>query len=140
MSEAVANVLTGRLVDTADLARVLGSSLRSVQRWNSGKAMPRKDTEERALELASVLDLAAQVMPEEGARLWLRKPNADLAWRKPLDVVKEGGYREVIDALLALPEGTRSKAPRHRPPSRCSPEVPGGHALASPGDHREAAN
>jgi putative toxin-antitoxin system antitoxin component (TIGR02293 family) len=125
MSEAVASVLTGRIVDTADVARVLGSSLRSVQRWNSGKAMPRKDTEERALELASVLDLAAQVMPEEGARLWLRKPNADLAWRKPLDVVKEGGYREVIDALLARTEGTRSKAPRHRPPSRRrSPEVP----------------
>lgn len=119
MSGAVASVLTGRLVDAADVARVLGSSLRSVQRWNSGKVMPRKDTEERALELASVLDLAAQVMPEEGARLWLRKPNADLAWRKPLDVVKEGGYREVIDSLLVLPEGTRGKAPRQRPPSRC---------------------
>jgi putative toxin-antitoxin system antitoxin component (TIGR02293 family) len=118
MSDAVASVLTGRLVDTADVARVLCSSQRSVQRWNSGQAMRRKDTEERALELASVLELAAQVMPEQEARLWLRKPNADLAWRKPLDVVKESGYREVIDALLALTEGTRGEAPRHRPPAQ----------------------
>jgi putative toxin-antitoxin system antitoxin component (TIGR02293 family) len=125
MSEAVARVLTGRLVDTADVARVLGSSRRSVQRWNSGKAILRKDIEERALELASVLELAAQVMPEEEARLWLRKPTADLAWRKPLDVVKEGGYREVIDALLALTEGIRGKATRQRrTPRRHSLEVP----------------
>ena len=105
MSEAVARVLTGRLVDTADVARVLDSSQRSVQRWSSGTATPRKDTEERALELQSVLELAATVLPEEGARLWLRTPIRDLEWRKPLDVIKDGGFREVIDALLALSEG-----------------------------------
>jgi putative toxin-antitoxin system antitoxin component (TIGR02293 family) len=105
MTAAVQKVLISKLVDTADVARVLKASQRSVQRWGAEDALPRKDSEERLLELGVVLDLAAKTLPEEGARLWLRTPIADLGWRKPLDVIKEGGFREVIDALLALSQG-----------------------------------
>jgi putative toxin-antitoxin system antitoxin component (TIGR02293 family) len=101
----VQQVLTGGLVDTADVARVLDTSQRSVQRWTTREAAPRKDAEERLLELQAVLNLAAQALPEESARLWLRAPIAGLGWRKPLDVIREGGFRQVIDALLALSEG-----------------------------------
>lgn len=105
MPAAMQKVLVSGLVDTADVARVLKTSQRSVQRWTARDAAPRKDSEERLLELGVVLELAAKALPEEGARLWLRTPIADLGWRKPLDVVREGGFREVIDALLALSQG-----------------------------------
>jgi putative toxin-antitoxin system antitoxin component (TIGR02293 family) len=105
MQAAMDRVLVSGLVDTADVARVLNTTLRSVQRWSSRAAAPRKGSEERLLELAAVLDFAAEILPEEGARLWLRSPIADLGWRKPLDVISEGNFRQVIDALEALSEG-----------------------------------
>jgi putative toxin-antitoxin system antitoxin component (TIGR02293 family) len=108
-SAAVEQVLSGGLVDTADIARVLDTSQRSVQRWTVHDTVPRKDSEERLLELAAVLDLATKILPGEGARLWLRTPIAELGWCKPLDVIKEGGFRKVIDALLALSEGVISE-------------------------------
>jgi putative toxin-antitoxin system antitoxin component (TIGR02293 family) len=76
-----------------------------VQRWTARGTAPRKESEDRLLELAAILELAVQVLPEEGARLWLRAPIAELGWRKPLDVIQGGGFRQVIDALLALSEG-----------------------------------
>jgi len=101
----VQRVLGAGLVDTVDVARVLETTQRSVQRWQAQDTAPRKDAEDRLLELASVLDLAKRTMPAEGARLWLRTPIEALGWYKPLDAVKDGRYREVIDALLALSEG-----------------------------------
>ena len=105
MQAAMDRVLDSGLVDTADVARVLNTSQRSVQRWSARESSPRKESEERLLELAVVLELAVHVMPEAGARLWLRTPIGDLGWRKPLDVISEGKFREVIDALEALSEG-----------------------------------
>jgi len=105
MPAALQRVLDTELVDTADIARVLKASPRSVQRWTARDVAPKKDSEERLLELGVVLNLAAEVMPEDGARLWLRTPVADLGWQKPLDVMGDGGFRQVIDALLALSQG-----------------------------------
>jgi putative toxin-antitoxin system antitoxin component (TIGR02293 family) len=105
MSAAVQRALTGGLVDTADIARVLDTSQRSVQRWSAQDAVPRREAEERLLEIGAVVELAVRALPEESARLWLRAPIAELGWRKPLDVIRDGGFRQVIDALLALAEG-----------------------------------
>jgi putative toxin-antitoxin system antitoxin component (TIGR02293 family) len=103
--DLVDRILAGGLVDTADIARVLGTSQRSVQRWTARDAAPRKNAEERLLELSAVLELAVRALPRESTRLWLRAPIAELEWRKPLDVIREGGFHQVIDALLALSEG-----------------------------------
>lgn len=41
----------------------------------------------------------------EHARFWMRAPNRDLNYKKPLDLVADGQYERVIDLLLALAEG-----------------------------------
>lgn len=93
------------VIDTADVARVSGTHARSVNRWHTAKAEPRRESEERLLELKAVVDLLRRVMRDDAARLWLRSPNADLAYEKPLDLVAAGQYQRVIDLLLALAEG-----------------------------------
>lgn len=98
-------LLSGEVVDTTDVARALGTAPRSVTRWSTAKSTPRRDSEERLLELKAVVDLLRTVMREEPARLWLRSPNPDLGWRKPLDVIAEGDYRSVIGVILAIAEG-----------------------------------
>lgn len=95
----------GDVVDTADLARVTETNPRSVARWRSQETTPRRDAEERLLELRAVVELARSVMSDDAARLWLRSPDRDLDYEKPLDLIAAGQYRRVIDLLLALAEG-----------------------------------
>lgn len=95
----------GDVVDTADVARVSDTNPRSVTRWRADAAVPRRQAEERLLELRAVVDLARRIMRDEGARQWLRSPNPDLGYEKPLDLVAQGRYQRVIDLLLALAEG-----------------------------------
>ena len=99
------HLYTGDVVDTADLARVSKINPRSVSRWRSQETTPRREAEERLLELRAVVDLARTVMSDDAARFWLRSPNRDLSYGKPLDFVAEGEYQRVIDLLLALAEG-----------------------------------
>lgn len=98
-------LLDGDVVDGTDVARVLGTSPRSVTRWQSARSVPRRDSEERLLELKAVVDLVRSVLREQPARLWLRSPNPDLGYEKPLDIVARGEYQRVIDSIMALAEG-----------------------------------
>lgn len=95
----------GAVVDTADLAWVSDTNARSVARWKAAAATPRRDAEERLLELRAVVDLARRVMNDNAARFWMRSPNPDLGYEKPLDLIAAGQYQRVVDVLLALAEG-----------------------------------
>lgn len=98
-------VLSDELVDSADVARVLGTTSRSVARWHMAEVGPRRESEERLLELKAVVDLARRYLQPETGRLWLRSPNPELSYEKPLDLIGRGDYRRVIGALLAMAEG-----------------------------------
>ena len=95
----------GNVVDTTDLARVSEANPRSVARWRTQETTPRRGAEERLLELRAVVDLARSVMTDEAAKFWMRSPNRDLGYEKPLDLVATGEYQRVIALLLALAEG-----------------------------------
>ena len=61
--------------------------------------------EDWPLDSSAVVDLARTVMNDDAARLWLRSPNPDLGYERPLDLVAAGDAQRVIDLLLALAEG-----------------------------------
>lgn len=105
VSAVLDRLLDGAVIDAGDVARVVGSSSRSVARWLAGGSAPRRAAEERLLELKAVVDLVRTVLRDEPARLWLRAPSAELGWEKPLELVATGEYRRVIGAILALAEG-----------------------------------
>ena len=104
--QALLNELVrGGLVDEPDLARALGTSVRSVSRWQRDETGPRRESEERLLEIKAVTDLLGEVLRDDPARLWLRSPIPALDFEKPLDLLQRGEYRRVIAAVLALAEG-----------------------------------
>jgi hypothetical protein len=76
-------LLEGDVVDSGDVGRVLGTKPRSVTRWQSDRSVPRRDSEERLLELKAVVDLMRGVLREQPARLWLRSPIRPLTTRSP---------------------------------------------------------
>lgn len=104
MAAVVDELLVDDIVDSPDVARVTGATARSVTRWLEGTS-PRRPAEERLLELKAVIDILRRVMREEPARLWIRSPNPDLDYEKPLDLIERGEYRRVIGVILAIAEG-----------------------------------
>ena len=105
VSGVLDELIDTHVVDAGDLARITGSNPRSVSRWTAAKAVPRREAEDRLLELKAVVDQLRAVLRDEPARVWLRSPNPDLDWRKPLELMAEGDYRRVIGAVLAMAEG-----------------------------------
>ncbi|MBK5223185.1 MAG: DUF2384 domain-containing protein [Acidimicrobiia bacterium] len=105
LSSLMDHLYEGDVVDTGDLARVTGTSARSVARWRAGEATPHREAEERLLELRAVVDLARRVMRDDAARCWMRSPNPELGYEKPLDRIAAGQYQRVVGLLLALAEG-----------------------------------
>ena len=105
LSGVVEELIDTHVIDPGDLAQITGSTPRSVSRWAAAKATPRRDAEDRLLELKAVVYQLRTVLRDEPARLWLRSPNPDLDWRKPLELIAEGGYRRVIGTVLAMAEG-----------------------------------
>lgn len=105
VGEVLDGLLEGQFLDSGDVARALGTTQRSVARWQAAQTAPRRDSEERLLELKAVVDLLRTVLRPEPARLWLRSPNPDLGYDKPLDLVAAGQYRKVVAAILAMAEG-----------------------------------
>jgi uncharacterized protein (DUF2384 family) len=102
---ALEEMVGTRIVDNADIARALQTTPRSVARWQAAGGAPRRESEERLLELKAVIDLLSTVLRPEPARLWLRSPNRHLGYEKPLDLIAEGHYRRVIGEILAMAEG-----------------------------------
>jgi len=105
MSGVLDELIDTHVIDAGDVAQITGATARSVSRWTASKATPRRDAEDRLLELKAVVDLLRSVVRDEPARLWLRSPNPDLDWRKPLELLAEGEYRRVIGSVLAMAEG-----------------------------------
>ena len=99
------DMLDSHIVDAPDIARVLGTTPRSVARWSTTGTEPRRQNEERLLELKAVIDVLREVMREEPARLWLRSPVPALDYDKPMDLIEQGEYRRVIGAILSIGEG-----------------------------------
>ena len=98
-------LINRHVTDAGDVAQITGTTARSVSRWTAAKAVPRRNAQDRLLELKAVVDVLRSVLRDEPARLWLRSPNPDLDWRKPLELITEGEYRRVIAAVLAIAEG-----------------------------------
>jgi len=104
---ALQDILKTGTVDNADIARVLGTTPRSVERWRQAGTDPsRRDWLDRLLELRAVIDLALQVT--ESAATWLRSPVPALDYDKPLDLIRDGEFRRVIAGLTGLAEGVTS--------------------------------
>ena len=96
------------LLGTADLADILGTTERSVQRWARGDFEPRRDVLDHLLEVQAVTDLAGQVM-DRAARLWLRSPAPALDYDKPVNLLRDREYRRVIAALTAVSDTRRTE-------------------------------
>ena len=87
-----------------DVARVVGSHVRTVGRWKVGASEPPNSKKQMLLHLQAAVRAARKYMGRDQAWAWLHSPNPYLDHAAPLDLVATD-YRRVIAALEAEAEG-----------------------------------
>jgi DNA-binding transcriptional regulator YiaG len=92
-------------LSTADLARVVGVAERQVRNWTSGGNAPSGRNRDRLLELHYVTRQLRDIYTREGAEIWLHGRKRSLDGRRPIDLLVEGHYDEVLDAIERLAAG-----------------------------------
>lgn len=105
--------LYARLVDdirdsgltVADIAQVVGVAERQVRNWTSGGNAPSGRNRDRLLELHYVTRQLRDIYTHEGAEIWLHGRKRSLDGRRPIDLLAEDRYDEVLDAIERLSAG-----------------------------------
>jgi len=100
--------LLGWLAETlggsqADIARMVGVSLRTLQRWLRGDARPGPGETARIRRLARIVNEARFALTPEGVTTWLERPTPYLGGRTPGELIRspEAGADTRLDRLTA---------------------------------------
>jgi putative toxin-antitoxin system antitoxin component (TIGR02293 family) len=105
LAARLADVASRMELDHADFARILDTNPRTVSRWMHRQAAPRPDARERLLELLAVLEQLSGVLRPGPAHDWLFTPNPSLDHHRPVDLIRQGEFRQVLGAIDAMAEG-----------------------------------
>jgi transcriptional regulator with XRE-family HTH domain len=96
-----------RGLTVSEIGGVTGVSERAVQNWAAGKSRPEGESRERLLELKYVIEGLADVYEDEGIEIWLHSRQRSLGGRSPLELLKDGRFTDVLDAVDRLAGGPR---------------------------------
>ncbi len=90
----------------SELAGALGASIRTVERWRTGRTYPQHEARERLAELVALERRLGETFEgQESRREWLRSGNPYLGGLTPLEVLRAGRADRVQAALEALDSG-----------------------------------
>lgn len=92
-------------VSSAELAEIVGVGERQVQHWAAGSSRPSAGTREHLVDLYYVVNQLEQVYRPEGVEIWLHSRNKLLDGRRPIEVLRQGEFGVVIDAVESLSHG-----------------------------------
>ena len=97
--------LSGDFRSQRQLADLLGVSPAKVTRWRQGSGMDELNAR-RVDILELVMSSLLRLYSPEVAELWLLGLNPHLADRRPIDLVRAGRSRELLDALAQEQAGS----------------------------------
>ncbi|WIG19365.1 hypothetical protein [Kocuria rosea] len=84
---------------TAELSRLLGVPRTLHALWRKGGHTPPTQTAQQLLDLDYVMNKAMQIWPRKAALDWMTGTNDYLDGARPIDVLKERGPAEIVQAL-----------------------------------------
>lgn len=92
-------------LSSADIARIVGVAERQVRNWTSGGNTPSGRNRDRLLELHYVTRQLRDVYTRQGAEIWLHGRKRSLNDRRPVDLLAEGAYDQVLAVIDRLNAG-----------------------------------
>src|ERR1700739_3284238 len=96
-----------RGLTVSEIGGVTGVSERAVQNWAAGKSKPEGQSRDRLLELKYVIEGLADVYEDEGIEIWLHSRQRSLGGQSPLELLRDGRFDEVLDAVDRLAGGPK---------------------------------
>ena len=101
----LSQVMRGTSIDASGVARILHRDPKTVQRWLRQETEPRWDVREIVLALNVVLERLSEVIDPSAAEDWLFTPVPALEHQRPVDLIRAGRARDVLNLIDALGEG-----------------------------------
>lgn len=93
------------VLTNAEVAEITGVKTRQVQHWASGAHRPQGEAKERLLELHYIVEQLRDVYTPEGVDIWIHGRNRSLGAQRPIDMLAEGRFKEVLAAVERLASG-----------------------------------
>lgn len=90
-----------------EVADILGTTSRTLQRWRQHGATPAREHAERVQKLDELRFWLETVFNGEGdqAREWLHTRLLDLHGKAPMEVIRQGRLEKIIEFLATAHEG-----------------------------------
>jgi hypothetical protein len=98
---------TRRGLTAGEIGRITCVSERSVQNWASGRSKPEGESRDRLLELKYIVEGLAEVYEDEGIEIWLHSRQRALGGQSPIELLREGQFQEILEAVDRLAGGPR---------------------------------
>lgn len=106
LSEQLQQIMTALALSVDDLALVLQTDKKTVQRWLANESFPQPGNRARLEQLVALIErLDDTFVTREGAHEWLRSPIGYFGGLCPLDALLRGRVDRVDAALEALDAG-----------------------------------
>ena len=93
-----------------EIASITGVSDRAVQSWASGASKPDGAKRERLMEVKYVVEQLSDVYTDEGVEIWLHAYQRALDSQRPVDLLQQGRFADVLSAVERLAGGPRKNA------------------------------
>lgn len=88
-----------------ELANLTGVKERQVQHWAAGTSKPVGTSRDRLVDIYYVVQQLEEVYRPEGVEIWLHAKNRMLDGRRPIDLLMEGEFEPIFDAVERLASG-----------------------------------
>lgn len=92
-------------IDASGVARILDRDPKTVRRWLRQETAPRWEVREIVLALNVVLERLSEVIDPAAAEDWLFTPVPAFEYERPVELIRAGRAREVLNLIDALGEG-----------------------------------
>jgi DNA-binding transcriptional regulator YiaG len=91
--------VTENVITQSEFASAVGASERTVQNWVSGHSKPRGTAATRVLDVVHLVSQLRDVYTDEGIQIWLKTRNRNLGGRRPIELLGEGRFDEVLEEV-----------------------------------------
>lgn len=92
-------------ITTGELATITRVKERQVQNWVAGTSKPQADSRDRLVDVHYIVQRLADVYKPEGVEIWLHARNRELGGKRPIDLLIDGDFEDVIHAVERLTTG-----------------------------------
>jgi transcriptional regulator with XRE-family HTH domain len=89
----------------AEIGDITGVRERQVQNWAAGNSRPAADARDRLIDVYYIVRELENVYRPDGIEIWIHARNPELGGRRPIDMLIEGDFEPVVQAVVRLRAG-----------------------------------